>query len=252
LPLDAMFREVNLGSFRGSWSDPLTTYLAFKGGSNQAHHGHLDLGTFVLDALGERWAQTLGHDSYELPDYFGKNRWSYYRCSTRGQNTITIDNRNQETDGKAAIINFRSGAERSQAIVNLSDAYRYDARRVMRGFALLNRRQVLVQDEIDLQHTADLAWSFHTTAQIEVEGSVAHLRQNGKELTVRILAPLYGKFEVFSGNPPPPQLQTPNLKKLTIRLHDIRGHVQIAVLFSPGESEAELPAIVPLERWELR
>jgi hypothetical protein len=252
LPLDAMFREANLGSFRGSWTDPLTTYIAFKGGSNQAHHGHLDLGTFVLDAMGERWGEALGADDYDLPGYFGEHRWAYYRCSTRGQNAITIDNRNQEVDGKATIINFHSGAERSQAILNLSEAYRYDAKRVMRGFALLNRRQVLVQDDIDLQHAADLAWIFHTTAQIEINGPVAHLRQNGKEITLRILAPIYGKFEVVSANPPPPQQQMPNLKKLTIRLHDIRGHVQIAVLFSPGSGEAELPAIVPLERWELR
>ncbi|HMB96266.1 MAG TPA: DUF4962 domain-containing protein [Tepidisphaeraceae bacterium] len=249
LPRDAMFRGLSLGSFRGSWTDPLTTYIAFKGGSNDAHHGHLDLGTFVLDALGERWGVALGADDYDLPAYFGSRRWTYYRCSTRGQNTIMIDNRNQEIDGKATIINFRSGDNRSQAILNMSDAYRYDARRVMRGIALLNNRQVLVQDEIDLPRVADVAWSFHTTAQIEVLGSVAHLRQNGKELTARILSPGNAQFEVLSANPPPPQQQMPNLKKLVIRLHDAHGRVAIGVIFSPGEKDEGAPEIVPLERW---
>ena len=38
---------------------------------------HLDLGTFVLDALGQRWAGDLGPDDYDLPGYFGPERFTY-------------------------------------------------------------------------------------------------------------------------------------------------------------------------------
>jgi hypothetical protein len=42
--------------FRNSWTDPDAVYLAIKGGSPGVSHGHMDVGTFVLDADGVRWA----------------------------------------------------------------------------------------------------------------------------------------------------------------------------------------------------
>ena len=54
-----------------------TTYLGIKGGANNAcEHGHYDLGSFVLDSGGVRWAMDLGPDDYNLPDYFtGVKDW---------------------------------------------------------------------------------------------------------------------------------------------------------------------------------
>ena len=90
---------------RGSWTDRNTTYVAAKGGRADAHHGHLDLGTFVLDALGQRWAVQLGADNYDLPGYFDEDhRWSYYRCRTEGQNTLTVNSGNQERQGHAPLV----------------------------------------------------------------------------------------------------------------------------------------------------
>jgi hypothetical protein len=54
LPLDAFFSGVNVATFRSDWNDSNAFYLAFKGGDNKADHSHLDLGTFVFDALGAR------------------------------------------------------------------------------------------------------------------------------------------------------------------------------------------------------
>ena len=46
-----------------------------------AFHSNLDIGTFVLDAFGERWVVDLGADDYNLPGYFetgGRGRrWTY-------------------------------------------------------------------------------------------------------------------------------------------------------------------------------
>ena len=46
-------------------------FLAAKGGLNRGYHSHLDLGSFVLDAFGQRWAEDLGPEDYGLPGYFG-------------------------------------------------------------------------------------------------------------------------------------------------------------------------------------
>lgn len=67
-------------TMRSSWN-PESSFVGIHAGDNQASHGDLDIGTFVIDALGERWAIDLGMDNYNLPGYFDKksNRWNYYR-----------------------------------------------------------------------------------------------------------------------------------------------------------------------------
>src|SRR5436309_518423 len=59
-PLDAHYRGAHLAFFRSAWRDPNALYVGFKGGDNTAGHAHADLGTFVLDALGRRWAIDFG------------------------------------------------------------------------------------------------------------------------------------------------------------------------------------------------
>ena len=96
LPLASCFRGVAVVTMRSAWNDPQATYVACKGGDNRVNHGHLDLGSFVLDALGERWVSDLGPDDYNLPGYFGSQRWNYFRNNTQSHNTIVIDGRNQD------------------------------------------------------------------------------------------------------------------------------------------------------------
>lgn len=55
-PLDAVFHSAQVACFRSSWDDPNAVFLFVKGGDNKGIRGHLDLGNFVLDAGGVRWA----------------------------------------------------------------------------------------------------------------------------------------------------------------------------------------------------
>jgi hypothetical protein len=54
LPVAAVFQGVDVAFLRSAWGDPNAIFVGFKGGDNKANHSHLDLGSFVLDALGER------------------------------------------------------------------------------------------------------------------------------------------------------------------------------------------------------
>ena len=60
LDLDHFFTDSNdtWASMRGSWTNPNGFYAAIKSGLITGHqtHGNLDLGTFVFEALGQRWA----------------------------------------------------------------------------------------------------------------------------------------------------------------------------------------------------
>lgn len=89
-------------AMRSSWTDEDAMYVAIKAGKLQGHqtHNDLDVGDFVLDALGTRWAGELGSGDYLSLDYFSNDtqdsvRWLYYRKRSEGQNTILINKQNQ-------------------------------------------------------------------------------------------------------------------------------------------------------------
>jgi hypothetical protein len=251
LPLDKWFRGVNVAFFRSAWDDPNAVFVGFKAGENAVNHGHLDLGTFVLDAAGQRWVSDLGADDYDLPGYFdakpeGK-RWTYYRTRTEGHNTLTINNENQALPCQAPIIAFQSTPERAFAVADLSTAYP-TATRVRRGVALLGRRDVLVQDEIETTKPVDLTWAMHTKSAVSLNGAQAVLQRGGKTLTVRILSPGDAQFAIASADPGPPQARNEGVTKIAIRLPGATGAVRIAVLLSTDANVAA-PALSPLDDW---
>jgi Heparinase II/III-like protein/Domain of unknown function (DUF4962) len=253
LPLDALFKGVNVAFLRSSWTDPKAFFIGFKGGDNQANHSHLDLGTFVLDGAGCRWALDLGPDDYQLPGYFGKERYNYYRLRTEGHNCITIDKQNQSARAKAPITSFSKDAKFAFAVADLSDGYKDKLTSVRRGIGLRDGRVVLIQDEIDAPKAVPIVWHWHTKAIVNLssDGSTATLEQqgpNGKELLhMRILAPAGAKFTTQTSVAPLPQAQQKDVTDLNIALNLPTGQSTIAVLVAQDQT-ASAP-IIPLSFW---
>jgi len=50
---------------RTSWADKNAIYLGFKAGTPSASHGHMDVGSFIMEANGERWVSDFGKQDYE-------------------------------------------------------------------------------------------------------------------------------------------------------------------------------------------
>jgi hypothetical protein len=254
-PTGAYFRgRCGVAALRSSWDDHDATYIAFKGGTNTAHHGHLDLGTFVLDALGERWAVDLGSDRYDLPGYSSRTRFTFYRYSTPGQNTLSINGGNQDVEAEAPLVAFMNTPSRSHAAVDLTEAYANKrARRVMRGIALLNGgRDALVQDELWFDKKAkdvNVTWTIHTRAKVELQGRTAVLRQDGKALTATLLYPPGAAFSASPATAPAPQDPNEGVTRLQVKF-EVTAPTHIAVLFTPGKSEPNVPRLTPVSRWE--
>lgn len=251
LPLDARYHGIDVAFLRSSWDDPDAVFVGFKGGDNQANHSHLDLGSFVLDALGVRWAVDLGGDNYNLPGYFGNKRWTYYRLRTESHNTLLIDQENQDPRAKAPIVDFESKDDWAHAVADLSDAYE-NAERVHRGVAMIDRRHVLIQDEIEAGSPVDIEWGMLTPADISIDGHTAILEEEGKRLRVTILGPADARFEIHGANPPEPQRQNPGIQKLAVRFPEKREAARLAVLFTPltgdGDEAPEFD-VRPLGEW---
>mgnify|MGYP001580749331 FL=1 len=125
LDLDHHFDNVANGwaSMRSSWTTTEGMYVAIKSGGLQGHqaHGDLDAGTFLIDALGQRWAGELGNGNYLATGYFspeGQNdqRWLYYRKRTEGQNTLLMGGQNQNVEG-IPTTTFQTTGEKQDALV---------------------------------------------------------------------------------------------------------------------------------------
>jgi Heparinase II/III-like protein len=177
MPTAHWFRGAGVVMLRGSWTDPDTTYLGIKAGANDAcKHGHYDLGSFVLDANRVRWAKDLGPDDYELPDYFKPEmRSRYYRTSTVGHNTIVINGECQPPTARAVITHENFGGEISFVVMDLSTAYP-STLSALRGFALIDRRHVLIVDEIVPDASlSSVDWQMHTAARVELGDTMATL-----------------------------------------------------------------------------
>ncbi len=261
LPLDKYFRHAEVATFRGDWKDRNATFVGFKAGSNRASHGHLDLGTFVLDQGGERWAMDLGSDNYNLPAYFGKSRWTYYRLRAEGHNTLVLNpgiSRGPDQDPKAdtRIIRFESKPECAFAIADLTPAYSQKARSVQRGVALLERTNVLVQDEIEAESPTELYWFMHTAAAIHLDGSKATLSLGKKRLYARILSPAGAVFSKLSAEPlptspdPPGQAGNHGVSVLAIHLEGVTN-ARVAVFFAPQSDSKSQTRIRPLGDWQI-
>ncbi|HEY5909178.1 MAG TPA: heparinase II/III family protein [Verrucomicrobiae bacterium] len=261
LPLDRYFHNAEVVAFRSEWENPKALFVGFKAGDNKANHSHLDVGSFVFDALGARWAMDLGADDYNLPGYFGGQRWDYYRLRAEGQNTLVINPATgPDQDPKAAtrIIRFDSKPERSFAIADLTAAYKQHATRVRRGVSLLERKQLLVQDEVQSQSPADVWWFMHTPAVIGLEdnGKAAILSQLGVRLRAEVLSPPDAKLQIMEAAPlpasphPAKQANNRNIRKLAIHVSGL-PNIRIAVLLTPlQDDKAPLaPKVSALDQW---
>lgn len=251
LPLVESFQRTDQAYMRSAWHDPNAWYVAFKGGDARASHGHLDLGTFIMDVEDQRWASDLGPDSYGLPGYFGRQRWNYYRLRTEGHNTLTIDAQNEDLDAKAPLIGAGTMGNTLFAIANLDQAYKGKLASWKRGIALLDRQRVLVQDEIAPATSVDVVWNFHTFADVKIaaSGRRATLTRGGKTLEARILAPAAARFSTVSAQAPPPNAPNPGVTDLVMDLPQQSRAETIAVLFTkPGDKSTSV--IEALSDWK--
>jgi hypothetical protein len=257
--LDRYFRgRVPVAVFRSDWDDPDALFVGVKGGYNQVTHGHLDLGNFEMDALGVRWARDLGKDGYNLPGYFDKKSggkgWGYYRLNSHSHNVPLINELDQDAEGTAEVVRFESKKTSAFVLVDLTNAYKESAKKVMRGVRMVSgRRAVLVQDEFELEVPCEVAWGMTTDAEIAIgEKGVAVLTLKGKRLVARVFSPSGAEFSAESAEQNPPQSLNKGVRRLVVRLPKQAGDLRVAVLLSPvwgDDWEVKTVALKPLGEW---
>lgn len=221
IPLDNSIKGIELYSIRENWNSPDALYIAIHGGANNANHGHLDAGSFYIQAMGEVFAYgNLGRDDYTLPGYFSKKtspdyfdsiaeqetpgRWHFYRLRTEGKNCVIVNptiRPEQKESGVAVLKKAFSSDKNSSYTLDLSDCYERDVKYYERTIGIDRRkRELFVGDSLQCRNaTSDVWWFMHTRAQIDIQegGRTAILTMNGKRLKAEIHSTDAAAFEVL-------------------------------------------------------
>src|SRR5260221_8698978 len=198
---------------RTSWTDTNAIYVAMKGGSVSVNHAHMDIGSFVMDADGVRWAMDFGMQDYESLEskgiqVFGRTqdaqRWTIFRYTNLVHNTLAINNQQQKVTGYAPI--FRSGANPSfmNAITDLTEIYKGQIAKARRGIAIVDKSYVLVRDEIEtMDSSTTIRWTMLTPATVKITGAnKAELSQKDKKLILLVEASSNIEIKTWSTGPP--------------------------------------------------
>lgn len=267
LPNDDVFYGVEIPFMRSKYTDVNAVYGAMVGGLNNVNHGQLDAGSFIMDAIGERWFLELGADSYSLPEFFGGKRWNYYRNRAEGHNTLVFNptlGADQVPSSTAKVIEFGSKPKGAYAIMDLTTTYAPNATDVMRGMMLADDRTTLVvRDEFNLSKPSEMYWFAHTKASIDIaeDGKSAILDIANKKLYVKLDSDLNAKFTVMDAKPLPTspvyagQNANSGIKKLTIHMENVtKGYINVKFipLYMPDETPdfEYLSQPLPLSEWK--
>ncbi len=206
MPKDLMFiggGKNPVAMMQSSWTDPNALYVGVKAGSPSVSHGHMDVGSFVFDALGERWAMDFGMQEYESLESKGVNlwgmqqnsqRWDVFRYNNLAHNTLTINQAYQQVSGKAEIQVLSRDPARMEIAMDLSSIYGDQVASAQRNVALVNQQKLEIKDQIKsrdqytmVQWTLVTAASFSPgpkgTATLEIKGKKMKLELEGVEGT---------------------------------------------------------------------
>lgn len=220
---------------RSSWTDPNALWIGIKAGYNKVNHAHLDLGNFEMDALGFRWARDLGSDDYNLPDYFGAKRYTYYRLQSLSHNLPLLNGLDQREDATSKFIKHAEAVSEPFTILDFTEAYKDFASSVQRGMKVVDgRKSVLIQDEFILSKSATIAWGMTTDATIIlISTKEAELTLSGKKLTARILSPSNAVFSIESAQQVAPQKTNTGVSRLMAKTPATTGNITFSILLAP-------------------
>jgi len=196
---------------RTSWTDRNGIYLGFKAGSASVNHGHMDIGSFVMEADGSRWATDLGMQEYESLEskgieVFGRTqdaqRWSIFRINNYSHNTLTVDHQLQLVKGYARIDQFSDKPDFMYAISDLSSVYENQLAETKRGVAIVDQKFVVIRDEvIATGKPATIRWAMMTSATPVLGKNCITLSKEGHTLVLRVNTPSNVTMQTWSAEP---------------------------------------------------
>jgi hypothetical protein len=200
-----------LAMMRSEWTDQ-AVYAGFKAGSPSVNHGHMDVGSFIMEADGVRWATDLGMQNYESLEslgmsIFGKDqnaeRWTIFRMNTFSHNVLIVDDQQQRVSGYTKIDKQSDTENFMYSISDISTVYNAQLKSAMRGVALKDLSYTVIRDEIEtLDKVTKVRWQMVTFSTVVLGDKEATLTDNGKVLKLKVQGSDNIEMRTWSTEPP--------------------------------------------------
>ncbi len=194
------FRGIDWVIMRSDFTDPAKAVIAAKAGMNDdPHHGHLDVGHFILNWKGEGFIAESGHSAYD-EKFFDQARYDYPQASSIGHNLIFVNGEKQLIaklkdqpwiDGIGGkVLDFRTSATRDYTLMDPTNAYPKQELKSWRRHITLEKPAVtVVLDEVSSAPGAEIEARFHSAVPQRVKSGYVLLDgEKGKMALIPVSA----------------------------------------------------------------
>ena len=189
-PRDAsrLFHTINWWVMRSDFKNPENVLVAGKAGKNDdPHHGHLDIGHFVVYWQNEYFIRDIGKDGGYDEKYFDDMRWDYPQASSIGHNVIFANGEKQipgkrrkqpyNYDVGGDVLDFRTSEKRDYVLMDPTNAYPKKELKCWRRHVVLDKPVVtVVLDEIETNSDAEIQVRFHPGVDFDVKDGFVFLK----------------------------------------------------------------------------
>ncbi len=185
--------------------DETDHYLGIKAGVPSDGHDHMDVGSFVYEALGQRWSTDLGKYNYANMEIAFREaggagsgqtslRWDVLKLNNYGHSTISINafdgifQKRYVSDhnfyGTGTITSIIETADELGAVIDMTGPLQGQVASATRTIKLVNDRDLVIIDVIRTKDDLDapVLWHMITPASVEVKSDHEVLINGGKKL----------------------------------------------------------------------
>jgi hypothetical protein len=181
------FSTIDWMMMRSDFTDPEKVMVACKAGKNDdPHHGHLDVGQFMVYWRGHEFIKDLGTATYD-EKYFDAEKYDTPHAASRGHNIIIV-NGEQQIPGKlkdtpvdeavgGEVIGFRTDSTRDYTLMDCTNAYPKNELKSWRRHIVLDKPEItVVLDEVE-SHSAgpEIEARFHSDFTQQIRDGYAIL-----------------------------------------------------------------------------
>jgi hypothetical protein len=276
-------RGIELFSVRDTYErEKSDFFLSTHFGTTSGYHQHCDAGNFVLDMFGQRWAEDLGSENYNLQNERKYTDGDMYRKRGEGHNIVVINPANygptgthpydgipynskweQTTNVYLPVERYEYDANNAFVVTDMTKAYSKEVNSMKTGYYIDRDSEnpaVTMRSEFDLKTAnSDVYWFMHTKAtvkEINTDKRYVILQNGGKTVKLQFETnATVSEFDVRDAKPLPTTTQTPGqnentaYRKIAIRLK-ASGNTTLTVRIA-GENYSKEMYTKYLDRWVL-
>jgi hypothetical protein len=217
-------------------------FLGVKGGAVGLSHSHMDVGSFVFEAAGERWAIDTGMQDYAGLEAAGvdlwnereqdSQRWSIFRIGPESHNILRVDDKPQVLLQHAPL-----SAGATHCMVDLSALYGDPLTAARRLFSL-HSDGFSIEDSWTADAALTMTSQWLTYADVDRDKQSIHLQQKDRHLRLEVEASTPFSIVVRDFAQPGESFDAhnPGLKRISfVCSASTAGYVRVRALYpAPG------------------